>query len=237
MLVLNNISKSFGKSKILDNISLTINPGEILGFLGPNGAGKSTTIKTILGLVLPDSGNVEYLGKPLKSGDSEFYCNVGVMIEEPALIAELSGWQNIAYSAKLRGVDLPVNNLIDKALNSGLSSEDLKKKIKNYSTGMKQRLSLAITLLHDPQILIYDEPTNGLDPHGIRDMRATLKTLAREKNKAIFISSHLLSEVEKTCDRVEIINKGKIIAGGTVEEVIRKQGFTDLEEAFLELTA
>ena len=235
MLKIANISKSFGKNSILNDISLEVKTGEILGFLGPNGAGKSTTIKIMLRLMFQDAGTVEYNGKPLFTGDPDFFSRVGVMIEEPTLLQELSGWQNITYNSKLRDLSLTQTELSSRALKIGLSENDLNKKTRTYSTGMKQKLAMVISQLHNPDILIYDEPTNGLDPHSIIMIREMLKKLAHEENKAIFISSHLLAEVEKTCDKVAIINNGIIITQGTVDEVIRNNGFKDLEEAFLDL--
>lgn len=235
MLELINISKSFGKKKVLNGISLELKAGEILGFLGPNGAGKSTTIKTMLQLIFPDQGKVEFEGKALNSERSDFFKKVGVMIEEPALIGELNGWQNMHYVAKLRGLDISIDDIKEKISITGLNVEDMDKKTATYSTGMKQKLSMSMTLLHNPDILIYDEPTNGMDPQGILKIREMLKRMAHEENKAVFISSHLLHEVEKTCDRVIIINNGKIISSGTVDEVIRGNGYKDLEQAFLDL--
>jgi ABC-type multidrug transport system ATPase subunit len=233
---LKNITKSFHKQKILQNINLTINPGEVYGFLGPNGAGKTTTIKIMLGLIFPDSGEVLLDDSLLDTKKAAVFKAFGTLVEEPSLLPELSGMDNLKYFSLLRNLKPNTARLFEKADFFGLDKKSLKKKVVKYSMGMKQRLAICISLLHDPGVLVYDEPTNGLDPQGITFIRDFLREKAHREGKTVFISSHNLAEVEKICDRVTIINHGKIAASGTVDEVIRENNFRDLEEAFLQLT-
>jgi ABC-type multidrug transport system ATPase subunit len=236
LLELQQINKSYGQQTVLKDLSLQVEAGQVFGFLGPNGAGKSTTIKILLQLVYPDSGQVLFNGAPLKEDNRDFFDNIGVMIETPALLAGMSGIDNLRYIAYLRHLDKKEVDFFALAARLGLTAADLEKKAKTYSTGMRQRLAMAMSLLHDPDILIYDEPTNGMDPHGIIEIRTFLRDLAGS-GKTVFMSSHILSEVEKTCDNVCIINKGQHISSGSVQELLASQNFRDLEEAFITLTA
>lgn len=217
VLILKNISKSFGRRKIIDNINLEVKSGEIYGFLGPNGAGKTTTIKMILGLLSIDEGNITINSYDIKKDFEKAMDYIGGIVENPDLYGYLSGLDNLKLYARLRGVD---RKRIDELVEIVGLKERINDKVSKYSLGMKQRLGLALTLLHSPKILILDEPTNGLDPAGIRVLRDILKKLAHEQNIAIFVSSHLLSEMELMCDKIAVIDKGKIIKLENMKNVI-----------------
>ncbi len=217
ILVLKNISKSFGKRKIIDNINLEVKSGEIYGFLGPNGAGKTTTIKMILGLLSIDEGSITINSYDIKKDFEKAMDYIGGIVENPDLYGYLSGLDNLKLYARLRNVSAKrINELVEIV---GLKDR-IKDKVSKYSLGMKQRLGLALTLLHSPKVLILDEPTNGLDPAGIRVLRDILKKLAHQDGIAIFVSSHLLSEMELMCDKVAVIDKGKIIKVENIKNVI-----------------
>lgn len=206
---LKNVSKIIGKKKIIDNISLDVYPGEVFGLLGPNGAGKTTTIRMIVGLMKVSAGEIIICGKNLKNDFEVAIREVGAIVENPEMYNYLSGYQNLMQVARImKGVTKEKINEIVKLV--GLE-ERIHDKVKTYSLGMRQRLGIAQSLLHDPKVLILDEPTNGLDPAGIREIRDYLRTLAKEKDIAIIVSSHLLSEMEMMCDRIAIIQKGKLV--------------------------
>ena len=206
---LKNVSKVIRKRKIIDDLTFTVNKGEIYGFLGPNGAGKTTTIRMIVGLIGITSGEIKVCGKDVKKEFEDAIANVGAIVENPELYKFLTGYQNLEQAARLfKGV---TKAKIDEIVELVGLKERIHDKVKTYSLGMRQRLGIAQSLLHDPKVLILDEPTNGLDPAGIREIRDYLKMLAREKGLAIIVSSHLLSEMEMMCDRFAIIQKGKLI--------------------------
>lgn len=209
------------RRKVLDNVSLHIPKGAIYGFLGPNGAGKSTTMRLLTG-ILPEQGNsIMLFGKPLTGQLPDVFHRVGSLVESPALYLHLSGYDNLRYIAKLH--DIPVSK-IDDALALVDLSHEAKRKVKQYSLGMKQRLAIAMALLNEPELLLLDEPVNGLDPNGMQDIRKLLVKLNREKGITIFVSSHLLAEIEKMCTHVGIINQGKLCFEGTMEELSKKSG-------------
>ena len=215
------LSKQYGKRLAVDNLDLEVQRGDIFGFLGPNGAGKTTTIRMVLGLIAPTTGSVELLGQNLATRRAHVLPRVGALIETPALYIYMSGRDNLrAVAAVLGGVS-------EKRLDAVLDLVDLrsrqKDRVRTYSLGMKQRLGVAMALLQDPDLLILDEPANGLDPAGIVEMRDLMHRLADE-GKTIFISSHILSEVQQICTRVAIINLGKLVTEKTIEELIRGQG-------------
>ncbi|HZR39457.1 MAG TPA: ABC transporter ATP-binding protein [Ktedonobacteraceae bacterium] len=215
------LSKQYGKRLAVDNLDLEVQRGDIFGFLGPNGAGKTTTIRMVLGLIAPTTGSVELLGQNLATRRAHVLPRVGALIETPALYLYMSGRDNLrAVAAVLGGVP-------EKRLDAVLDLVDLrsrqKDRVRTYSLGMKQRLGVAMALLQDPDLLILDEPANGLDPAGIVEMRDLMHRLADE-GKTIFISSHILSEVQQICTRVAIINLGKLVTEKTIEELIRGQG-------------
>jgi ABC-2 type transport system ATP-binding protein len=215
------LSKAYGKRLAVDNLDLQVDRGELFGFLGPNGAGKTTTIRMALGLVAPTHGSVEILGLEVRHNRSKVLPRVGALVESPALYGYMSGRNNLrAFADLLGGVK---DKRIDEVLEIvSLTGRD-KDKVRTYSMGMKQRLGLAIALLNDPDLLILDEPANGLDPAGIVEMRDLLRNLAAE-GKTVFISSHVLSEVQQICTRVAIINHGKLVRVAPVAELLDSPG-------------
>lgn len=216
-----HLTKQYGQRLAVNDLSLEVRRGEIFGFLGPNGAGKTTTIRMALGLITPTAGSVEVLGKDVITRRAEVLPRVGALIETPALYLYLSGRNNLrALGSALGGV--PAKR-IDAVLEQvGLTGRQ-KDKVRTYSLGMKQRLGIAMALLQEPDVLILDEPTNGMDPAGIVEMRDLVHALAGE-GKTIFISSHLLAEVQQICTRVAIINQGKLVTESSVAELTRGQG-------------
>lgn len=207
--------------KVLDDVSLNIPKGSIYGFLGPNGAGKSTTMRLLTGILAEQEESISIFGKPLSQQLPQVFENIGALVESPALYLHLSGYNNLKYIAKLRNVP---ESRIDEVLALVELTRDAKRKAKQYSLGMKQRLAIAIALLSEPQLLLLDEPVNGLDPNGIQDIRKLLIKLNREKGITIFVSSHLLAEIEKMCTHVGIISNGKLRFEGTIEELAKKSG-------------
>ena len=215
------LSKSYGKRLAVDHLDLSVDRAELFGFLGPNGAGKTTTIRMALGLIAPTSGSVEILGQEVRSHRSQVLPRVGALVESPALYGYLSGRDNLrAVGNVLGGVP---EKRIDEVLEIvGLMGRD-KDRVKTYSLGMKQRLGLALALLNDPDVLILDEPANGLDPAGIVEMRDLLRELGAQ-GKTVFISSHVLSEVQQICTRVAIISHGKLVRVAPVHELLQSAG-------------
>ncbi|WP_294359791.1 ATP-binding cassette domain-containing protein [uncultured Clostridium sp.] len=218
VLELKNVSKSIGKKKIIDNISFSIKSGEIFGFLGPNGAGKTTTIKMITGLISIGDGDITICGKNVKKDFESAMSNVGGIIENPEMYGYMSGRKNLEIYARMHG------NISTKRINEVIKMVKLETriddKVKKYSLGMRQRLGLAQAMLHNPKLLILDEPTNGLDPMGIKELRDNLRHLADTEGVSVLVSSHLLSEMELMCDRFGIIDGGKIIDIKTLNELI-----------------
>ena len=208
VLELKNVSKSYGKRKIIDDISLEVKKGEIFGFLGPNGSGKTTTIKMILRLIDLDSGIITVNGYDTKKQFEKAMECIGAIVENPDLYKYMTGLENLKLHARIRNVS---SKRIDEVLELVELKERAKDKVGKYSLGMKQRLGLALTLLHKPKVLILDEPTNGLDPAGIKKLRDILKEIAHKEGVAVFVSSHILSEMELMCDKVAVLDKGKIV--------------------------
>lgn len=215
-----HLSKRYGKRLVVDDLNLAIHRGEIFGFLGPNGAGKTTTIRMALGLITPTSGNVAILGQDVRQHRAHILPRVGALIETPALYLYMSGRDN------LRAVGSVLGSVPEKRIDAVLELVGLQKRqkdrVRTYSLGMKQRLGVAIALLQDPDLLILDEPANGLDPAGIVEMRDLMHRLV-EEGKTVFISSHLLTEVQQICTRVAIINLGKLVTVSTIEELTHGQ--------------
>ena len=220
ILDIENVSKSFGKKKIIDNISLKVNTGEVFGFLGPNGAGKTTTIKMIMGLLSIDSGKILINGFNVSKDFEKAMMYIGGIVENPDMYGYLSGYQNLKLHARIYGVG---NDRINEVVKLVSLEKRIKDKVSKYSLGMKQRLGLALALLHNPKVLILDEPTNGLDPSGIKDLRDILKDLAHNHGICVFVSSHLLSEMQLMCDKVAVIDSGKIIKVETLENVLNNK--------------
>lgn len=218
VLTVSGLSKSFGKRKVIDNISLELYSGEVLGFLGPNGAGKTTVIKMIMGFLGVDEGEITICGMNVKKHYERTMASIGGIVENPEMYKDLSGLTNLRMYARLHdGVD---ENRIRECINLVGMQKRIHEKVKKYSLGMKQRVGLAQALLHKPKILILDEPTNGLDPAGIRELRDILKRLAHEDDVAVLVSSHFLSEMELMCDRVAIIDNGKILGEKPIKEFL-----------------
>lgn len=208
VLELKNVSKSFGKRKIIDNISLKVNSGEIFGFLGPNGSGKTTTIKMILRLIDSDEGEIKVNGFDNRKQFEQAMECIGAIVENPDMYKYMSGIDNLKLHARIRNID---EKRIAEVLEMVGLKDRAKDKVGKYSLGMKQRLGLALTLLHNPKVLILDEPTNGLDPAGIKQLRDILKKISHEENVAVFVSSHILTEMQQMCDRVAVLDNGKIV--------------------------
>jgi ABC-2 type transport system ATP-binding protein len=220
------LSKAYGKRLAVDHLDLQVDRGELFGFLGPNGAGKTTTIRMALGLIAPTNGSIEILGSEVRHNRSKVLPRVGALVESPALYGYLSGRNNLrAFGDLLGGV--PAKRIDEVLEIVSLTGRD-KDKVKTYSMGMKQRLGLAVALLNNPDLLILDEPANGLDPAGIVEMRDLLRSLAAE-GKTVFVSSHVLSEVQQICNRVAIINHGKLIRLAPVHELIDSPGEFDIK--------
>jgi ABC-2 type transport system ATP-binding protein len=215
----NNLSKHFKEITAVDDLSFTVNEGDVYGFLGQNGAGKSTTIRMLLTLVKPTTGEINIFKKNLYIHRTEIVKQVGAVIEKPDLYKYLSAFENLAIFAKLSGIKPHKKLLMEQLKMVGLEERAFSK-VKTFSQGMKQRLGIAVALVHDPKLLVLDEPTNGLDPQGIADMRNLILHLSREKGKTIVVSSHLLSEIELVANRMLIIHKGKKIVEGNVAELL-----------------
>ena len=218
VIVAKNLFKQFNEIKAVDDLSFSVADGNIYGFLGQNGAGKSTTIRMLLTLISPTAGKIEIFGMDLKKHRNEILKRTGAIIERPDLYKYLSALENLRIFGMLSGAKLTQRRLMDQLEKVGLS-ERANSKVKTYSQGMKQRLGIAIVLIHDPQLIILDEPMNGLDPQGIADIRNLILHLSREMKKTIVVSSHLLSEMELIADSMLIIDKGKKVVEGKMTEL------------------
>ncbi|MFD3449967.1 ABC transporter ATP-binding protein [Microbacteriaceae bacterium 4G12] len=218
-----NLTKIYGNQKSVDNLNITVNQGEIYGFIGRNGAGKTTTIRMLLGLIKPTSGKIEIFGEDFFQSQKEILRRIGSIVEVPGFYENLTAGENLLINAKIIGVHK--KNAIEEALEIVGLQHETKKLVGKYSLGMKQRLGIARALLHYPELLILDEPTNGLDPIGIKEMRKLIKSLAQERNITILISSHILAEVEQLVDHMGIIHEGKLleeVALDTIRKTNRK---------------
>lgn len=212
------LSKRFKDVQAVDDLSFTVHGSQVYGFLGQNGAGKSTTIRMLLTLIKPDSGMIRIFGLDLKTHRKEILRRVGAIIERPDLYKYLSALENLRIFSIMSGVRLPDSALMKQLEMVGLA-ERAHSKVKTYSQGMKQRLGIATALVHNPDLIILDEPTNGLDPQGIADIRNLILHLSRDKKKTLLISSHLLSEMELIADSMIIIDRGKKVVEGNVDEL------------------
>jgi ABC-2 type transport system ATP-binding protein len=218
IIELKDVTKVIKGRTIIDHISFQVNKGEVFGFLGPNGAGKTTTIRMIVGLMAITSGDISIGGSSIKDKFEEAVRHVGAIVENPEMYKFLSGYQNLIHYARMtKGI---TKEKIDETVELVGLTDRIHDKVKTYSLGMRQRLGLAQCLLHDPEVLILDEPTNGLDPAGIREIRDYIRLLAREKNMAVIVSSHMLSEMEMMCDRIGIIQNGRLIDVQLVQEFV-----------------
>nr|WP_043933559.1 ABC transporter ATP-binding protein [Bacillus sp. EB01] len=218
VLELRNVTKQIKNKTIINRLSFSVRNGEVFGFLGPNGAGKTTTIRMIVGLMDITDGDIIICGKSVKQDFEGAIRNVGAIVENPEMYKFLSGYQNLLQYSRMQG-GIPKKKIAEIVELVGLTDR-IHDKVKTYSLGMRQRLGLAQCLLHDPKLLILDEPTNGLDPAGIREIRDHLRMLAREKGMSVIVSSHLLSEMELMCDRIAIIQEGELIDVQDVRSMI-----------------
>src|SRR5579884_1015196 len=222
------LTKAYGKRLAVNNLNLEVARGEVFGFLGPNGAGKTTTIRMLLNLIRPTAGEVLLFGEPLQQNARRLLPRVGALIEQPAFQSYLSGRDNlIAVGGYTGGIDL---KRVDEVLNIVGLGERGKDRYSTYSLGMRQRLGVGAALLTDPELIILDEPGNGLDPAGIVEMRELIRQLAQMK-KTIFVSSHILAEVRQVCTRIGIVRGGQLIATGAVDELLRSSGRWEVEVA------
>lgn len=221
LLEIRHLEKSFGSFKAVNDISLHVNKGDIYGFLGPNGAGKSTTLRMVLGLIKPNNGEILISNKSIEGNDRKFLNTIGALIEKPDFYKNLSALDNLKILFKMS--QLKNKNRISEVLNEVNLWDKRNQKVGGYSQGMKQRLGIAQTLLHQPSLIILDEPSNGLDPQGQAAMRNLILRINNEMGITIIISSHILSEIEKIANRMVVINKGQKILEGNVKELMAKE--------------
>ena len=232
VLEVHNLNKRYGKKQVLSDVSFFLDSGEILGFIGPNGAGKTTTIKLILGLQFANSGNITINGYDIKKDREKSLEKVGAIVENPDMYPYLSGRKNLEMVARLyKNVD---KNRVDEVIKLVGLENRIKDKVSKYSLGMRQRLGIAAALINKPNLLILDEPTNGLDPEGIKELRDLLKSLAKKENVAVLISSHNLAELESFCTDVCIIQNGKIVNTSKVKELKKNTNeyYIELDKLF-----
>lgn len=214
------LTRRFGVQLAVDSLNLSVPAAGVYGFLGPNGAGKTTAIRMLLGLIRPNAGEVYLFGQPLLTNRYSLMRRVGALVETPSLYPHLTGRENLEVTRRLLGAS---RALIDLALNTVGLMKDANRRVREYSLGMRQRLGLALALLNKPELLVLDEPTNGLDPAGIHEMRDLIRRLPRESGITVFLSSHLLSEVEQIASHIGIIHEGHFLFQGTLAELQAKQ--------------
>lgn len=222
LLEVSHLTKSFGSFTAVEDLSFSVKEGEVYGFLGQNGAGKSTTIRMILSLIRPTGGNIEVFGRSLFTERESILRRIGAVVEKPDLYRYLSGYENLSLFAKLSDASISKSTIMECLTLVGLEKR-AKDPVRVYSQGMKQRLGIAVALVHNPDFIILDEPTNGLDPQGIADIRNLIMMLSKDRGKTILVSSHLLSEIEQVADSMLIINKGKKIVEGKVKELVNPE--------------
>ncbi len=220
VLEVRHLTKKYKTHTAVDDLSFRVLPGEVYGFLGENGAGKSTTLRCILGLIKPTSGQIFIDGMPFPASGKKLLRNIGAVVERPDMYGYFSGLENVALFASLCDKNIPEKRLEEVLTLVGLRDRQ-HDRVKEYSLGMKQRLGIAIALVHEPDLLILDEPTNGLDPQGIADIRALILHLSRDLGKTVIVSSHLLAEIEQVATRLLILHKGKKVLEGAYEDLIR----------------
>lgn len=219
---ISTLTKSFGSIKAVDGLNLEIYPHSVFGFLGPNGAGKSTSLRMLLSLIRPDSGSIRIFNRDLRTHRSEIMKRIGCIVEKPDFYLYLSAFENLRMLARWSGAKPGRDQLYDMLRFVGLTGRE-NDAVKTFSHGMKQRLGLAQALIHDPELIVLDEPTTGLDPQGIIDLRNLILKLKQEKGKTVILSSHILSEIELIADDMVIINKGKAITQGRVNDLLSDQ--------------
>jgi len=222
IIEISSLSKRFKEVLAVNDLSFAVKRGDVFGFLGPNGAGKSTTIRMILSLITPTSGSIKIFGKSLIENRKEILANVGAIVEKPDFYQYLPAIKNLEILAKISGKEVPQSRIYELLELVGLKDR-AKSKVKTYSHGMKQRLGIAQTLLHDPELIVLDEPTTGLDPQGMKEIRDLIIRLSKDENKTIFLSSHILSEIELVANRMIIINKGRKIVEGEVKNLLNSK--------------
>lgn len=228
-----NVSKAIRGKQIIQAINFDLIPGQITGFIGPNGAGKTTTIRIMTGLMKPTSGEVEIGGISMQKNFSEAIRPVGVIVENPEMYSYLSGYKNLLHFARMH--DKASKDELARIIDQVGLTDRIHEKVSTYSLGMRQRLGLAQALLHKPKFLILDEPTNGLDPAGIRELRVLLRKLADEEGVAVLVSSHLLTEIELMCDRIIIIQRGQIVETRDIRASQQSRYRFDIENEGLEI--
>ncbi|MCL5029685.1 MAG: ABC transporter ATP-binding protein [Bacteroidetes bacterium] len=214
-----NLSKHFKEVKAVNNLNVNVYSGDVFGFLGPNGAGKSTTIRMLLSLISPDNGEIKIFDKSLKENRIEILQKIGAIVEKPDFYGYLSAYKNLEILGRISGREISKFRIME-VLELVSLEKRYKSKVKTFSHGMKQRLGIAQALIHDPDLIILDEPTTGLDPQGMKEIRDLIIYLSKEKNKTIFLSSHILYEVELVANRMIIINKGSSKVEGIVEDLL-----------------
>ncbi len=219
VIEIEGLTKQYKDVRAVDNLNFSVYKGDVFGFLGPNGAGKSTTIRMLLTLIKPTSGKIKIFDKDLNSNRIDILKKIGAIVEKPDFYLYLSAYKNLEILGKISGADTSRNKIMELLELVGLEKR-YKSKVKTFSHGMKQRLGLAQALLHDPDLIILDEPTTGLDPQGMKEIRDLIIHLSKEKGKTIFLSSHILSEVEIIANRMIIINKGSAKAEGYVKDLL-----------------
>lgn len=219
IIEIKNLTKNFKELRAVNNLSLNVFRGDVFGFLGPNGAGKSTTIRMLLSLITPSSGDIKIFDKSLNENRIEILKKIGAIVEKPDFYGYMSAYKNLEILGKLSFANVSRKKLMETLELVGLEKR-YKSKVKTFSHGMKQRLGLAQALLHDPELIILDEPTTGLDPQGMKEIRELILFLSKEKNKTIFLSSHILYEVELVANRMIIINKGTTQVEGSVNDLL-----------------
>jgi ABC-type multidrug transport system ATPase subunit len=222
LIEVQHLAKYFGKFKALEDVSFDVFRGDVFGFLGPNGSGKSTTIRSILTLIKPSGGQIHLFGKDLEHHRNYILSRIGSIVEKPDFYKYLSAQENLQIFGRLSGADVSKKKIDEMLEFVGLKGRE-KDKLSGFSHGMKQRLGIAQALLHDPELIILDEPTTGLDPQGIIDIRNLILQLKNEKNKTIVLSSHILSEIELIANRMIIINKGRSIVQGNVADLLNAE--------------
>lgn len=215
-----DLSKQFKELKAVDNLNLNVYRGDVFGFLGPNGAGKSTTIRMLLSLIRPNQGTIKIFGKSLTEHRIDILKNIGAIVEKPDFYRNLSAFKNLEILGRISGKEISKKRIMEMLEIVGLEKR-AQSKVKTYSHGMKQRLGIAQALLHDPELIILDEPTTGLDPQGMKEIRDLILKLSKDENKTIFLSSHILYEVELVANRMIIINKGMTKVEGYVQDLLK----------------
>lgn len=219
IIEINSLSKNFKDLRAVNSLNLNVFEGDVFGFLGPNGAGKSTTIRMLLSLIKPSEGSIKLFGKTLEKNRIEILKRIGAIVEKPDFYGYLSAYKNLEILGKISGKEISKNRIMEVLELVGLGKR-YKSKVKTFSHGMKQRLGLGQALLHDPDLIILDEPTTGLDPQGMKEIRDLILHLSKEKKKTIFLSSHILHEVELVANRMIIINKGTTKVEGLVNDLL-----------------